>query len=735
MPGMKKIIEYTNDEIVQILTEDFTASEYDRSLKNEQNFAAYRMFHCRDLLTAKQLAPRRDDVVSGRFGAYNLGPVQYNKAFLPWLRACALTSVSKQSHALWPDFNDFYRLDPDDEDDTKGAAAAYALTKYFVRASRYKQEAMLCLLQAHLFDFSILYTGWKSERRMAPVLRPYEIELKNFLDGEFYGTGKIDKERSQVVLEEYERSGWDVASLNTMNFRVDPRAGHEGFGQFCGVTALIPKQEAWANIGTEGWSREAVESIDKDEPPNAAGHEDGTRDFDARLRQDEKLSGFDMDGYIGKRYIRADMAWYPYSGGVCKIVVLNKTQVALKEETWRIPFFKQVFIQNPGMFSGTSMVEPLIQAQVDMNQCLRLLRAQQDRAINPDSVVDPTFFAGVEEAELQPWGTGATIVATRNPGGARDAQLARRFIYHPSNTAPDLWTSIDIQKVDGERASGISRQDQGISGGGASATEIARVAASSDERSAFIEVFIEDSIVIAPIDDLYLLIHANVKEEMRVQIKGETGLEWQVIRPQDMVLKKSPVIVALGMSSMSSRQVAAQSVRDMTLKFIENPATAQFLKSIPGVMRESYRMFDANPDIFVSDENMAERMSIPAAYVPELLASGHRVPINPWDDHEEVIGAIVKYRQSKKWETVPEENKKLILDHVRLRKQAIEMKMSGGGGMGAPSPTGMPGGGGGGGMGGQSQVPGPPQGQGAPPVAAATGQKGPMMPEVEEAPV
>jgi hypothetical protein len=724
--GLKKIIDYTDDEIIQIVTEDFTASEYDREKKNAANFAAYRMFHCRDLLTAKQLSPSRDNVVSGRFGAYNLGPIQHNKAFLPWLRAITLSSVSKQSRALWPDYNDFFRCDPDDEDDTRGAEAAFGLLKYFIRASRYKQESMLCLLQAHLFDFAILYTGWKSEMKMAPVLRPYEIEIKNFQDGEWYGTGKMDPERSQVVLEEYERSGWDVASLNTLNFRVDPLAGHEGFGQFCGITALIPKQEAYANIESEGWSREAVEEIDKDEVPNAAGHEDGTRDYDARLRQDEKLQGFDMDGYIAKRYIRADMGWYPYRGGVCKVVILNKRKVALKEETWRIPFFKQVFIQNPGMFSGTSMVEPLIPAQVDMNQCLRLLRTQQDRAINPDSVVDPTFFLGADEAERQPWGTGATIMATRNPQG-RDPQLARRFIYHPSNTAPDLWTSIEIQQVTGERASGISRQDQGISGGGASATEIARVAASSDERAAFIEIFIEDSIVIAPIDDLYLLMHANVKEEKRVQMKGEAGMEWRVIRPQDMVLKKSPVIVALGMSSMSARNMAAQSVRDITIAWMANPFTQQFLDIVPS-MRETYRLAGGNPDVYVRDDG-AERMSIPATFVPDLLASGHRVPVNPWDDHEEVIGAIVKYRQSPKWASVPEENKRLILDHVRLRKQA--MMMPEGGGLGAPSPTGMPSGGVMGG--GQSQVAAPGQPSAAPAVAAPAGQRNPM-PQAEEMP-
>lgn len=710
LTGKKRIIDYDDEDIIAIVMDDLRASEDDRAIKNEQNFQAWRMFHCRDIMTSDQLRGTKDDVVGGRFQSFNLDSIPFNKAYIPFVRSVVLTSIAKQARGLWPDFNDFYRMDPDDESDVDAAKIAFAMSKYFVRASRYKQEAMLSLVQCHLFDFSILYTGWMSKMKMVPALRPSEIEIKDFETGEYIKTGKLDYDDAQVVLEEHPWDGWDVAALNTMNVRYDPMATHEGFGEFVGLTALTSKRLCSEYVDTQGWSKAAVDSIYEDEPANHGDHEDGTKDFTARLKEDEKLSGQTDDGYIQRRYVRTETMWYPYSGGVCKVVILNGKRVALKEETWRIPLHKQVFIQNPGMFSGTSLVEPLMPIQVDMNQCLRLLRTQQDRAINPDSVVDPTFFASVEEAQIQPWGTGATIYATRNPQG-RDPQLARRFIYHPSNTSPDMWNSIEIQKASGEQVSATSQQDQGISGGGATATEIARSAAGSDNRSAFIEVFLEDSMVIQPISDLYLLMQANVREPRAIQIKGEAGMKWKRVKPEEMVMTASPVIVPLGMSSMSSRQIGAQAVRDITLAFLSNPMTAQFLKTVPS-MREVYRLADVNPDTFVNDEDLSDNVSIPAEYIGPLLAGGHSVPINPWDDHAKILAALGEYAMSKEFKGVPYVNKKAILKHIELRQAALAMGEGGSLGSGAPSLPNMGGGGGG-------QMVGQPPGQTTP--AAAPG--------------
>jgi hypothetical protein len=548
------------------------------------------------------------------------------------------------------------------------------------------------------------------QSKLVPRLIPAEKHLKDFETGFYHPTGELDEDKTEIGLEEIVGEGWDVSSINTMNFRHDPLAGDEDFGEFCGLTCLIPKREMWDSVENDGWDRSACEEIDPEEPPNDAGHEDKTSDFNARLRADEKLKGAGLAGYIEKRYVRADFYYQIAPVGIYKCVILNRRVVAHKEQTWRLPFFKQVFIQNPGMFCGTSMVEPLMPIQHDINKCLRLIRTQQDRAVNPDSVIDSTFFGSVEEAEMQPWGTGATILATRNAQG-RDPQLARRFIYHPSNTAPDMWTSVQFQMQSGERSSGIPASDQGGAESDVTATAVARASAAVDIRGALIEVGIEDSIVVKPIEDLMLLIHANVSREKRVMIRGEEGEEWQVIRPQDMVFQSSPHVVALGTSSMAAQDIAAQSVRDVTLAFASNPLFAQFLKVMPG-MRETYRMLGVDPDTYVDDHGLMDRVSVPPSFVPTLLASGKQVPINPWDDHEAVIAALVQYRNSLEWLDVPDENKELILKHIRLRKSAMAQKLSGGG-LGAPSPASPYGGGGGG----SQMMPQPGAGQGAPPVA------------------
>lgn len=725
MAKYKPLWKRSDDDVIRIVREDFSASEEDREEKNERNFAAYRMFHCRDLLSPTDMAIQpdgRDDMVGGRAPFMDLGAIDVatNKTFVPWLRGITLTSVSRLAHGIWPDFNDFYRVDPDDEDDEKAAESAYALTQYFIRSSEYKRECLLFLLQAHLFDFAILYTGWKTEYGLIPRPRDANIQLKDFATGEYHDTGEIDPKQRQIEMEQTEVSGWDVGAMNTLNFRYDPLASHVGFGEFHGFTCLLPKRRMWEMVETGEWNRSEVEKIDEEEPPNDSDHEDVTQDMTSRLKEDEKLAGHSaLASWIQDRYVRADFMWTPDS----KVVVLNKKAVPKKEQSWRSPFHKACFIPNFGMFSGTSMVEPLIPAQIDINQCLRLLRTQQDRAVNPDSVVDHSFFGSTEEAEAQPWGTGATVIASKNPQ-LRDPQLARRFIFHPSNTAPDLWNSIALQMQWGEKSSGISSNTQGLVEGGATATAIRDAANAVDIRDAFIEIGIESACVIDPIDDLIKLIALNVTEKVRIRIKGRPGMKWQTVSPADLAkFKKSPDVKALGMSSMASRAIAAQSVRDVTMLFLQNPVTGQHLKVVPS-MREIYRGYDIDPDTFVSDDAMGEQFSIPPEYIPELLATGKRVTINAYDDHMAVIKAIVEFTGSEEFEAVPEENKRLILEHVKLRKMAMAQPQ---GGKMVPSPTGDPSGGGGMVAGPGQAVPQGNPGQ-APPVAEPGGQGAPVMP-------
>ena len=703
--GYKPLHTRSDEDVIRIVGEDFDASEYDRREKNQRNFQAYRMFHCRDLLKTPDVTRNMagEVVLGGMMPAFDLGPIEANRTYLPWIRGIVLTSVARLAHGLWPDFNDFFRVDPDDPDDEKAAKGAFALAKYFIRSSRYKQESLLALLQCHMFDFSLLYTGWRTDYGIVPVPIESDIQVKNYETGEWHDTGRIDERRREFEYQETQTSGWDVAAMNTLNARVDPLASHEGFGEFVGFTCLFPKRRAWQLVEAGEWDEAAVAEIDKDESPNEGGQPDDTVDFTKRLKEDEHEQGYDFSGYIEKRYMRADFYWSNDS----KAVILNKRTVPRKEQSWRIPFHKQVFIQNAGIFSGTSLVEPLMSAQLDINQCLRLLRTQQDRAVNPDSVVDPSFFRSPFEAEVQPWNTGATIMLTRADGN-RDTRFAKQFIQYPTGTATDMWNSITIQTQFGERASGIGQNDQGdIAQGGASATEIARVAAGVDIRGAFVEVYIEESIVIMPVDDLLKMITVNVTQPMRIRISGEEGKDWQTVDPKDLAFKKSPDVVALGMSSMSSRAVGAQAVRDVTLAFLANPLTAQWMKVVPS-MQQVCRLMDIDPDTMIADQDPTKQSSIPPRFIPKLLATGEDIPINPWDDHEAVIIEIRKFFESPDFQKVPEENRELMLRHVQARKQLLDQAAMGGG-TGAPSlPSEF---GGGGGAGGPQMVPGAPQQQ------------------------
>lgn len=701
----KPLHERSDEDIIRIIGEDFDASEHDRREKNVQNFGHYRAFHCRDILRSADMIKTVQDgelVFGGRMPQFNLGAIEINKTYLPWLRGITLTSVARLAHGLWPDFNDFWRLDPDDDEDEKAAEGGFALAQYFIRASRYKQEALLALLQCHLFDFSILFTGWKNEEFIVPVVKAPTLEQKDYATGKYHDTGIEDEERREVEFEEVVVGGWDVASINTLNFRYDPLASHEGFGEFCGVTSLISKRRVRQMVEANIWRPEALEEIQEDEPPNMADHPDTTDDMTSKLREDEKLQGGTLAGYIESRYVRADMHWTPgVDGSQC--VMLNRNVVARADRSWRTPFYKQVFIQNPGMLPGTSLVEPLMPVQHDINRCLRLFRTQQEKAVMPDSAIDPTFFTSALEAEIQPWDTGAPIILTKNPEG-RDPMLVRRFIEHPgARNAQDMWSSIQIQMQSGERTSGVGGADQGVAQGGASATEIARAAMAVDIRGALIEIYIEDSIVIAPFDDLLKLMTVNVREPMRIKIAGDEGMKWQTLNPKDLAFKKSPHVKALGMSSMSSRAVGAQAIRDVTMMLLQNPLTAQFMKTVSS-MQDLYRQYDIDPDKYVNDEDFSKREAIPPKYVPVLLAGGQTVTINAWDDHVAVIEAIDAFRQGEKWATVPEENKRLMVNHVKQRKLALQGAQGLGPGMTSPA---SPYGGGGGAAGGAQPQPQP----------------------------
>lgn len=687
----KPIHERSDDDIIRIVGEDFSASEWARREKNDQNFMAYRAFHCRDLVSSGDV--RRvgslEEVIGPLLSTAELDSVAVNSTYVPWLRGIIMTSVARLAAGIWPDLNDFFRIDPATPEDEGSAQASFALLSEVVRQSDYRNEALLALLQAHYFDFSILYTGWKTDRSFVPRPVDHEVMIKNFDTGEWIPTGKVDSERREFDWHEESVSGWDVGCINTMNFRVDPMAGHKGFGEFCGITCKIPKRQMWEMAAAGEWNPAAVAMIDPDETAEDAGADEGVDDMAARLKEDEKVQGFNFDSYVESRYVRADMYWTPTS----KVVVLNRRAVALKDKSFRIPFHKIVFYPNVGMFGGTSLAEKLLPVQLDINRCVRLIRTQQEREATLDSVVDPSWFGSLQEAEAQPWGTGATMILSRNQPG-RDPAQVRRFIQYPSGTVRDVWNSITLQTSMGERSVGLSIQAQGELGpGSATATAVRDATAGSDIRTKLIDMWMEDGLVLQPLADLIDLMSLNVTVERMVKMRGAEGMKWRGVSPKDLLFKQPPYIIPLGMSSMSSRGVSAQAFRDVTMAFSQNPFFQQHLLPLQS-MQEIYRMMDFDPKRVIADQGMADQVNVPPEWVPGLLAVGRNVPVNPWDDHNAVILAIRDFSETPDFEMVPDSSKIAILEHVRLRKAALTVML--GGNKGLPSlPNDMAGGGGG----------------------------------------
>jgi hypothetical protein len=692
---IQDILGYTDEDINKGIREDFRASEDDRALKNDQNWMANQMYHCREILTPGMFGG--DDKTGGkrmeaRSPLAMLNAPIPNKAYVPWLRGVVLACVARISSALWPDYEDFFRVEATHPDDEETTELIYHALMHYLRSSKYKQETVLTLVQAALFDFSILYTGWRVDFGYAPKKLQKHRQVRDPISGERVDLSSLEEARQRYQWERGAVQGFDVWTVNTFNFRYDPMAGHDGMDacEWAGLTYPMSKRRMVELVQANQWPDSVLDpktGIAEDEPMNDNDDVDTTKDWDAKLKQDERLSSDDSRvSNENKHFVRVrqyctkNAMVYQLNG---RVLVRPKTPSSELGRTLGWPFHKVTFMPIQGMFSGTSLAQPLMPIQHDINQMHRLMRAAQDKAIRLDRLVDGTFFNSAEEAESQPWGTGTTIVLPKNPQG-RDPQSAVRFVGYPGNQAPDMWNSIAAQMEGGERASGVSAnvQTAGTGGGTRSATEIGEISEGVNMQSSFREKQIEQAVVVEVLQRLLRLIHINVGEAMFVKIRGKQGGNWRQIMPADLILTQSPEIVALGMSSMASRGTAGQILRDAIIAFASNPVFAQHLKVIPS-LRAFLRSMDVDPDEIVND--IGSEHKLPQEWENIMLANGYTVAIHPADNHQQHLEEIIQFVNSPAFDDVPEANRQKFMDHAMLHKQAAE---SGGRALGAPSPTG-----------------------------------------------
>lgn len=680
MPPAKDLLSYSDDDLNKIISQDFRVSEDDRADRNAQNWQAHRMYHCRDLMDSAMIAASRMRF-NPRVSPLDVFAPTGNYAYLPWLRGVLLTSLAMVMNALYPDTQDFFRIDHRHRDDEPAARTMESLVRYFLGQSNYLREVALTILQAHEYDFGILYTTWARELRMVPKMIVEEEQQLDYATGEYIPTGRV-KDRRQTWAREA-ADFWQVYTVNTFNFRYDPMSDHQGFDncEWAGMTYLMSKRRMHELAEAGVFDKDAVAKIKDDEAYNDGDSEDSTADYDRRLREDEKLSG--DPGAAGDDYKKNFVRVRQYHTEFALAYQLNGRVIGGKRRTIGWPFHKIVFVPNTGMFSGTAMAEPLLPIQHDINRALRLIRTQQDRAVNPDLVIDGTFFDSRLEALSQPWNTGATIVAAKNAQG-RDVAGVARPVGMPSNTAPDIWNSINLQLDMGARVAGLSANAQSVGEGGKTATEIMQIAASVGSRTDLWQKLMEKSVVVDVLYRMMQLIHINVKKPVIVRLVGEAGVEFREIPPRDLIFNASPDFVALGMSSMASRQSATQLLRDAIIAFSSNPLFAQYLKILPS-MRDLFRRFGVDPDQYLNDTSKGER-TMPQEWENILLAAGIAVPIHGGDDHAEHLEVGVKYMQDDA-NAIPEANLAVFGEHLKAHKAMLE---GGGKMMGAPSPTAQP---------------------------------------------
>lgn len=657
----------------RIINDDFKASEDDRRQKNECNWQINRLYHTRDLLTSEALRiPRENNNLGARTGYSDIDGEIPSNAYIPWLRGVALTALAMTANAVWPDYNKFFRFKPNHRNDERPTEAAYEVLMWFLRQSGYHREALLTILQAIKYDFGILYTGWRRDFGWVPTRVKNPEVIRDYLTGQYVPTGNFEEEYQSY---EYKLGAVDVPdiySVSTYNFRYDPQADHRGFDGcwWAGMTYPLSKMRMWEIAESGLWDKDEIAKISDDEPINDDDHDDEADGYAEKLKKDEKLAGSESDEYYQKNFVRVKQ-YHMKNAVVWQLNGKIIPRKPLKTIGW--PFRKVVWVPNEGMFSGTSLCEPLAPVQVDINQMLRLMRTQQDRAVNPDLLVDATMFDSLAEVKAIPFGTGTNVYITKNPQN-KPVSAAVGHVIYPSNTAPDMANATAVQVNAAEQQAGISQNAQTGQAQYVSATQSMQVAAAVNSRSALTQKEIENELVGGFIDRLLKLIHLNVRKPLIIRIKGAQGNEFRNIVPADLIFERSPDVVPLGMSSLMAKQSGFQVLRDAVVMFSSNPMFSQFLRVVPA-MQELLRMLDVDPDQFINDENLAAFAKMPQGHENILMAAGIVVPINPADNDQEHIDELNAFvADEERISLVPEANHHLLTEHLELHLAALKAK-------------------------------------------------------------
>lgn len=675
---MRDILQYSDKALSEGISEDFQASQEYLSGAMDHAWDAQRMYMCRDILTNEVY---RDDVVTGaRVPLADFVSPLPNRAYLPWIRGVAQTATSLIVNGIFPSYDNFFRINSRYPSDEKAARAMYQAVLSFLMSSHYHREVVLTIQQAVKYPYGILYSDWKREWGVVPEVIQEDIMVRHPLTDAWVPTGAKAPARVRYKWTADAIDEPDIYAVNFFNFRFDPMADHRGFDncEWAGMTYPMSKRRVVEMVKSGLWDRSILKEIKSDEPVNLNGNEDDTQDFQTRLQEDQRLSpqGVSRD-YYGKNWVRVRQ----YHDKSTVVWQVNGRAIAGKMRTLGFPFHRTVFSTVEGMFPGTSVIAPLMSIQHDLNTMFRLVRAQQDRAVNPQRVIDISFFESVDELRQYTNEPGETILITGNTQ-QRDPRSAVFYLVTPANTAPDMWNAVNLEMSMGERESGITAGFQGLAQAGSkTATEFQSVQQSALQRIDFRRKEAESALVVDVVHRMIRLIHLNVTRPTLVKMLGKSGMNWREISPSDLIFERQPEVIATGSSSMLAQASGFDLLRDTIMQVAAHPLFSQFVKPL-GSLRKLFSHLNIETDDVLNDASSADQ-SMDQDLENILMGRGVAVLVNERDDDKEHLKKMAAFVESAAFKLVPESNLRLFEEHYKTHLAQLQGAQKG--------PMGLPG--------------------------------------------
>lgn len=672
MSFVKPIVKYSDDDIVKIVTADFTASTEDRADKNWQNYLQEKTFLGIDLL--QPLVPQKGDNnlglgLSERENEDPDRPVR-SSIYLPYARSLVLTAKTLICGGIFPNNTDFFSVESQHADEQAAAEAFRAYAHYDMRRARYQDEAELAIERSLVFDFQLLMVDWETCYDWVPEFLDVYRQITDPETGEMLDVGEPIGKRAKYVWKKAARSGIFFHSPSTFNVRHDPNAIHGQISprtcDWVGLEYQISwkRLRAMAESGELNKAKVAKAQKESPNPPNTTAI-----DFDAMLREDIRLAAERKGKEFKAGAEKSEDEELPQMALVqdywdhgSRVTVVNGKYVVRKQYHVGIPFVKLVTHPVHGQFGGVPLIQGLMHIQIDINTMTRLRRDAQNQAVNKTMILDGNAFRSDDEIQRIRLNSLEKIVAYPQPG--RAVTDAVSWVQPPD---PSFATFQEQQSEMqfAERLSSIGDATQGLlAGSRRTATEHELVAAGSARRSGFDARTLERPVIAEVVQKMLVLYNLHLRSDQKYRVLGPSGTQWRTISPSDMFFTAPPDIIPTGLAGEQSRALET----DLFLRAVDQIKTVQPWGSLvdwPKLLNELLvKLRVANPQRFVRSDVM-QGVDVEPSHENILMAGAVYVKPLMAQDHTAHIAAHAEFAESPEFQRVPKETQKLFLQHVQ----------------------------------------------------------------------